>query len=115
MALEESGVPSVAIHTHVFARLAKATALANGMPRTRQAFVPQPLVGRTAAELRAYVEGNDPVSRRPFIQEVLEGLTGDLTDEDLKGVSFDRSIPRLLEPDAEDNLHKLFQDNHWTD
>ena len=37
MALEESGVPSVAVHTHAFARLARASALANGMPRTRQA------------------------------------------------------------------------------
>ena len=44
MALEEAGVQSVAVHTHVFARLARATALANGMPKTRQAFVPQPVV-----------------------------------------------------------------------
>ena len=32
MALEERGVPTIAVHTHVFARLAKATAMANGMP-----------------------------------------------------------------------------------
>ena len=78
MALEESGVPSVAIHTHVFQRLARASALANGMPRARQAFVPQPVVDRTPAQLRGYIEGTDPVSKRPFMQEVIEGLTGDL-------------------------------------
>ena len=75
MALEEAGIPSVAVHTHVFARLARATALANGMPTTRQAYVPQPVVDKSAAELRAYIEGKDPVSRRPFMQEIIEGLT----------------------------------------
>ena len=87
MSLEEAGVPSVAVHTDVFARLARATALANGMPRTRQAYVPQPVVDRSPAELRAYIEGNDPVSGRPFVQEILEGLTRPLDGEDLKGVS----------------------------
>ena len=82
MALEEQGVPSVAVHTHTFARLARATALANGMPRTRQAFVPQPLVGQTAAQLRAYVEGRDPISKRPFVQEIIEGITKPLEGED---------------------------------
>ncbi len=115
MALEEGGVPSVAIHTHVFARLARASALANGMPRARQAFVPQPVVDRTAAQLRAYIEGTDPVSKRPFMQEVIEGLTGALSEQDLKGASFERSTPRLLAPDIEDNLQRLFIDNHWTD
>jgi len=115
MALEEAGVPSVAVHTHTFARLARATALANGMPRTRQAFVPQPLVGRTAAELRAYVEGADPISKRPFVQEILDGITKPLDEQDLKGQSFERSTPRLLAPDTEDNLQRLFMDNHWTD
>ena len=115
MALEESGVPSIAVHTHVFARLARATALANGMPRTRQAFVPQPLVGRSAENLRDYIEGNDPNSGRPFMQEVIEGLTGALTEEDLKGSSFERSTPRFLAPDTEDNLQQLFIENWWTD
>ena len=75
MSLEEAGVPTIAVHTHVFARLAKATATANGMPRTRQAFVPQPLVGQTPDQLRGYIEGADPISKRPFMQEVIEGLT----------------------------------------
>jgi hypothetical protein len=115
MALEEAGVPSVAIHTHVFARLARASATANGMPRTRQAFVPQPVVDKSPAELRAYIEGTDPVSRRPFMQEVIEGLVKPLDQEDLKGLSFDRSTPRLLQPDTEENLQALFIENHWTD
>ena len=45
----------MAVHTHVFARLARSVARANGMPTTRQAFVPQPVVGRSDAELRAAI------------------------------------------------------------
>ena len=102
----EAGVPTVPVSTHVFARLAKATALAEGMPTTRNVFVPQPVVGRSPTELRAYIEGIDPIPKRPFMQGVIEGLTKPLDAEDLKGASFERSTPRLLEPDTEDNLQR---------
>src|SRR4029077_2407112 len=104
-----------AVHTHVFARLAQSVARANGMPRTRQVYVPQPLVRQTAEQLRGYIEGTDPISRRPFMQEVIEGLTKPLDEEDLKGLTFERSTPRLIAPDTEDNLQKLFLENNWTD
>ena len=103
------------MHTHVFARLARSVARVNGMPSTRQAFVPQPVVGRSPAELREYVEGTDPVNGRAFMQEVIEGLTKPLVEEDFKGLSFDRSTPRLLEPETEERLHELFVENNWTD
>ena len=114
MSLEEQGVPTVAVHTHVFARLAQSVARVNGMPSTRQAYVPQPVVGRTPAELRAYIEGTDPINGRPFMQELLDGLTKPLAD-DAAGVSFERSTPRLLEPDTEENLERLFLESSWTD
>jgi hypothetical protein len=103
------------VHTHVFARLARSVARANGMPTTRQAFVPQPVVGRSEGELRAYVEGEDPVNGGPFMQGVIAGLTTPLDDEDLAGLSFDRSAPRLLEPDTEEKLQQLFIEERWTD
>jgi len=115
MALEEQGVPTVAVHTHVFARLAASVARANGMPTTRQAFVPQPVVGRSPGELRAYIEGDDPVNKRRFVQELIEGLTQPLEERDQTGLSFERTTPRLVEPDTEDNLHRIFLENHWTD
>jgi len=86
-----------------------------GMPRLRQAYVPQPVVGRSASDLRAYVDGTDPVSGRPFMQEVIEGLTTPLDEADLQGLSFERSTPRLLEADTEERLHQLFEENCWTD
>jgi hypothetical protein len=115
MAVEADGVPTVAVHTHVFARLARNAARVNGTPTLRQAFVPQPVVGVPAAQLRAYIEGMDPVNNRPFIQELIEGLTAPLTEEDLAGVSFERSTPRLLEPATEEELHSRFEAERWTD
>jgi hypothetical protein len=115
MALEEQGVPTIAVHTHAFARLARSVARANGMPTTRQAFVPQPIVGRSADDLKAYIEGADPVSKQPFAKEIIEGLTRPLNDEDLAGLSFERSTPRLLERDTEENLRQRFLESRWTD
>jgi hypothetical protein len=113
--IEGDGVPCVAVHTHVFARVAKSTARLRGMPTLRQAFVPQPVVGRTPAELRGYIEGADQISKRPFMQEVFDGLTRPLDEADLAGASFERSTPRLLPPDTEENLRNLFVENRWTD
>jgi hypothetical protein len=109
------GVPTVALHTDKFDRVVRAVAAQNGMPGLRQAFVPQPVMGKTAAELRAYVDGRDPLSGRPVMQEVIEGLTRPFTDAERGALEFDRSTPRLVAPDTEDNLHRLFLERDWTD
>src|SRR5499433_204339 len=108
------GVPTVAVHTDKFDRVVRSVADVSGMPGLRQVFVPQPIMGKTAAELRAYVDGKNPISGRPVMQEVVEGLTRAFDGSD-SGVEFDRSTPRLVEPDTEDTLHRRFLDNHWTD
>jgi hypothetical protein len=69
------GVPTVALHTDKFDKVVQSVARMAGMPEARRAFVPQPVMGKTAQELRAYVEGLDPVTGRPFMQEIVEGLT----------------------------------------
>ena len=86
-----------------------------GMPRLRQTYTPHPVVDRSAADLRAYIDGRDAVSGRPFMQEVLDGLTSPLEDADIQGLSFERTTPRLVDPDTEDNLQRLFAENRWTD
>ena len=111
----EYGIPTVALHVKVFARLVDSVARANGMPRARQAFVPVPMFNQSPAVLRGYVEGNDPVHGGPFMQRVFDLLTRPLDDDDLRGSGWDRSTPRLLEPDTGENLHRLFRENHWTD
>jgi hypothetical protein len=109
------GVPTVAMHTDKFDRVVRSVAEVNGMAALRQVFVPQPIMGKTPGELRAYVDGRDPITGRPVMQEVIEGLTRPFGETELRSVVFDRSTPRLCEPDTEENLHRLFLDNRWTD
>jgi hypothetical protein len=111
------GVPTVAIHTDIFRRLVDSVVRAKGMPRARYAFVPQPVMGKTPEQIVEYIIGNDPITGKPVLQEIVDGLTQrqELTEEDLKGLAFDRSTPRLLDADTEDNLHRLFQEKRWTD
>jgi hypothetical protein len=77
--------------------------------------VPQPVMGKTPAELRAYIDGRDPISRRPVMQEVIDGLTRPFGDDERAVIEFDRSTPRLVEPATEEALHRLFLENRWTD
>jgi hypothetical protein len=116
MTLEtDFGVPAVGVHADVFSRLVASVVKVNGMPNARRAFVPTPVLSKTRAELRAYIEGNDPTNGRPFTEVLIEALTKEVAPEDLRGVGYDRSTPRFVEADTEDNLQRLFRDNHWTD
>src|SRR2546430_14650985 len=100
------GVPTVAMHADKSGRVVRSVADVNGMPDLAQVFVPQPIMGKSAAQLRAYVDGKDPISGRPVMQEVIEGLTHPRSRE--AGAVYDRSTPRLVEPGTEGNLHRLF-------
>src|SRR5882724_3269758 len=109
------GVPTVAMHTDKFDTVVRQVAAHNGMPGLRQVFVPQPIMGKTAAQLRAYVDGTDPITGRAVMQEVIDGLTRPIDASELGPLEFDRSSPRLLVPDSEESLHRLFLDSDWTD
>ena len=93
----------------------KASTLQQGIPYLRHAFVPQPVMGRTPVQLRAYVDGPDDVTGRPFMSEVIAALTRPPSAEETSRHAFDRSTPRFVEPDTEENLHQLFVENRWTD
>jgi hypothetical protein len=69
------GVPTVALHTDKFDRVVQSVTKMAGMADAPRAFVPQPVMGKTAAELKAYVYGKDPITGRPVMQEVIAGLT----------------------------------------
>src|SRR5438876_10945687 len=109
------GVPTVAVHTDKFEGVVRSVSAVNGMPDLRQVFVPQPIMGKTAAQLRAYVDGADPLTGRAVMQEVVEGLTRPPRHDAVGAIEFDRSTPRLVEPDTEENLHRLFLERDWTD
>src|SRR5262245_27771595 len=116
MTLEtQYGVPSVGVHADAFVRLVESVSRANGQPRARRAFVPTPVTTKTPDELRGYIEGSDPFFGRPFMEQVFSELTAELGQDDLRGVSSDRSTPRLVDEDTEENLQRLFRELGWTD
>jgi len=76
-------------------------------------------MGKSQAELCAYVEGADPITGRPVMQELVEGLTGAEGAVGAHGRAPEPAVyaptPRLVEPAGEDELRRLFEDNGWTD
>ena len=84
------------------------------MPHQRFTYVPNPVWGKEASH-RAYIEGKDPITGKPVMQEIVEALTKPLTEEEKKTGFLERAVPRLVEPDTEANLQELFLDNGWTD
>ena len=81
----------------------------------RFSFPPYPVVGMPVSILREYIEGNDPVTGKPLMKEVIDALTKPIPEEEKKSESRKISQPRLLKPDTEDNLRRLFLENGWTD
>jgi hypothetical protein len=69
------GVPTVALHTDKFDKVVRSVTKMAGLPDARRAFVPQPVMGKSTAELKAYVYGNDPITGIPVMQEVVAALT----------------------------------------
>ena len=82
----------------------------------RFSFTPYPVVGISRAGLRKYAEGNDPVTGKPLMQEVVDALTKPLTDQENIVASVHKPERlRLLNRDTEDNLQRLFLESGWTD
>ncbi|MCW2395778.1 MULTISPECIES: hypothetical protein [unclassified Sphingobium] len=108
------GLPTVSVHTDKFAAIVRSTVRMAGLGLAPRAFVPQPVMGKSADQLRAYVEGEDPVTGLSFMREIIDALTSDIAAAGDEPVQFART-PRLLDPANEDALHKLFLDNDWTD
>ena len=69
------GVPTVGLHTDKFDRVVQSVTKMAGLPQAARAFVPQPVMGKTAEELKAYVHGKDPITGRPVMQEIIAALT----------------------------------------
>jgi hypothetical protein len=88
----------------------------NGMPIRFVAF-PFPVAGQPKSVHKGYVEGKDLLTGKPMMQAIIEAFTKPLTDEEKKTGMPPGSAPepRLLKPDTEENLQRLFKDKEWTD
>jgi hypothetical protein len=115
--LEESGIPTVGSSgVNVVKFQEYNVKYANGMPIRYVAF-PFPVAGQPKSVHKGYIEGKDLKSGQPMMQAIVDALTQPLTDEEqIKGLPAEAAPePRLLKPDTEDNLRRLFKDKEWTD
>jgi hypothetical protein len=114
--VERLGIPTAPVVTQRFEELVKTISYKKGMPKQRFTFVPHPVAGRPPELCRKYMEGNDPSTGKPIVQELIAALTMPLTAEE-KRTGFLSRPPhtRLLDPDFPANLTRLFHESGWTD
>jgi hypothetical protein len=113
--LEKSGVPTAPVVTDAFPELIRNFAYKKGMPKLRFTFVPHPFANRPFEVHRRYLEGSDPISGKPVLEEIVETLTKPTTDEEKKTGTIERPAPRRLQPDTPEDLERLFIEKGWTD
>ncbi|MBZ5501352.1 MAG: hypothetical protein LAN59_03800 [Acidobacteriia bacterium] len=110
------GIPTTPVVTRAFKDLALSTAANKGMPRERITFTPHPIWGKTAEQIWAYLNGDDPVSGKPMMKEMVDYLTQPLVPEELKSGMVSPSVgPPTFGPDTADNLQQYYCDNGMTD
>ena len=111
----EYGVPTAPIVTARFAEYVLRDGHSHGM-NLRWTFPPYPVAWVSRETLRQYVQGNDPVTGVKLMTEVVDALTKPLTEaEKNPEITQKPKRPRLLDPDTEANLQRLFLRNGWTD
>jgi hypothetical protein len=114
--VEKLGVPTTPLVTRAFKDLAILNVAKRGMPHERITFTPHPVASKTPEQLRAYVEGNDPVSGKPMMKEIVDALTVPLTEEEKKtGTVHVSAGPDKYGPDTVANLRQYYHDNGMTD
>ena len=111
----EYGVPTAPMVTARFAEYVIRDGHSHGM-NLRWTFPPYPVAWVPRDTLRKYVYGNDPVTGVNLMTEIIDALTKPLTDAEKNPQIPERAKrSRLLKPDTEANLHRLFLKNGWTD
>jgi hypothetical protein len=106
----------VPIVTRRFQELVTAIAFKKGIPNMRIVYTPHPVTDRPAALCRKYIEGNDPITGKAILAEIVAGLTKPVSEEDRQTGFLPRPPrTRLLEPDTAENLEKYFYENDLTD
>src|SRR5262245_13615877 len=115
MTLEKMGIPTAPMVTIAFKDLAKTNAAKRGMPDERICFTPHPIWGKSDEQMYAYLEGNDPVTGKPLMKEVIGALTDPLTPDEQKTGTVTPSIGPATFVDTADSLQKYYRDNGMTD
>jgi len=109
------GIPAAPIVTIAFKDLAQSNCAKRGMPLQRISYTPHPVWGKTDEQMYAYLEGNDPVSGKPLMPEIISALTKPLADDEAKTGTITPPTGAPTFVDTADNLQQYFLDNGMTD
>ncbi len=108
--------PAVPLVISDFATQEAEVAASHGMPGLRIQFFRGPVWGKTRDQLRRMiVEGNDPITNRPVMQELVEKFTTPLTDAEKRTGELKQSEGPATFTDTPDNLQQMFLEKRWTD
>jgi len=89
-----------------FADFVERNARARGTP-LRFGFPPYPVMGMSRDVLRRYIEGADPITSKPLMQEVIDALTAPLTEREKHPTIVRKPRrPRWLAPYTDVNLSR---------
>jgi hypothetical protein len=109
-------IPAVPIVLSEFYKQEKEKALNEGLPGLRTQWIRGPVWAKTREQLRRdVINGNNPISGKPVMQEIVEKFTKPLTPEEMKTGEIIRDKGPATFTDTPEKLQKMFQDNRWTD
>ncbi len=101
---------------HDFAEQEKEVTLNLGMPGLRIQYFRGPIWGKTNEQIRKQVmEGNNPITGRPVMQELVENLTKPLTADEKKTGEYRKNVGPETYTGTPDELQKLFLEKRYTD
>jgi hypothetical protein len=99
-----------------FAKQEAEVALNTGMPGLRIQYFRGPVWAKTNEQLKKQiVEGNNPITGRPVMQELVEKLTKPLTAEEKRTGEIKKDKGPLTFTGTPDELQKLFLEKRFTD
>ena len=110
------GIPSIPIVISDFYEQETEKALNDGLPGLRTQWIRGPVWAKTRAELkRDVINGKNPISGQPVMQEIVEKFTKPLTTEEKRTGEIVRDKGPATFTDTEENLRKMFEEKRWTD
>src|SRR4030042_2128794 len=110
------GCPATAIVLAEFYEQEKEKALHEGMPGIRTQWIQGPVWAKTREQMRRdVIEGNNPISGRPVMREIIEKFTKPLTDEEKRTGEIKRDRGPETYTGTPEDLQKLFLEGEFTD
>ncbi len=87
-----------------------------GMPGIRIQYVPGPVWGKDNAQLQSQIiEGNNPITEKPVMKEIVEKYTKPLTSKEKNPGELKHDPPPATYTGTPAELQKLFLDKRYTD